>query len=377
MTAHSKFGPSSAHRWLNCTGSIKAEEGIPDTTSEFAAEGTDAHELAEICLKHKVTARNYIGRAPLTNKERVIDQEMADYVQEYIDYVLAFGGDQEYEQHLTYEEWIPGGFGTGDVVAVKDKTILSGDLKYGKGVPVDAEENPQGMLYALGALSERSAFMDFDKVLIVIHQPRLNHVSEWETTPEHIYEFASQAKAQAAIALTDDAPRIPGEKQCQWCKAKPTCPALQAQTEHALMAEFEDLTVKPPKAPEELTDQDLRFILNHKGMIETWLKSVEKHVMGKIESGRGFPGFKMVEGRSNRKWADPAAAEKKLRRLLGARNAYSKKLLSAAQAEKALGKEGKGKIQALIVKPQGKPVLVSDDDKRPPMRLGVTAADFD
>ena len=376
MSDHSVYGPSGAAKWLGCPGSIKAEAGIPDTTSDFAAEGTDAHELAELSLKNKITARNYIGKTPLINKERIIDKEMADYVTEYVSYVNGLGGVQEYEQKFDYSDWVPGGFGTGDAVIVKGTTLFSIDLKYGKGIPVSAEENPQGMLYALGALSERDAFQKFDKVIIVIHQPRLNSVSEWETTPEHIYEFAAYAKERAVLTLTDNPERTPGEKQCQWCRAKATCPALQTQTEHALMVEFEDLSTTPLKEPAQLTDQDLSFILNHKVMIEKWLKSVEQHVVGKIESGHGFPGFKMVEGRSNRKWADEAKAEKMLVKLLGKDKAYKKKLLTAPAAEKALGKEKKAEIKDLIVKPEGKPVLVPEEDKRPPMVLGVTADDF-
>jgi hypothetical protein len=381
MDAHSIYGPSSATKWLNCPGSIKAEEGIPDTTSEFAAEGTCAHALAELCLTTELNhVKRLVGKHQIINKERQdqpITSEMADYVQEYVDYVREIGGHQEYEQHFDYSDWVPGGFGTGDAVAVNGTTLHSIDLKYGKGIPVFAEENPQGMLYALGALSERDAFQTFDKVVIVIHQPRLNSVSEWETTPEHIYEFAAKAREAYKATLKGDAPRIPGEKQCQWCKAKATCPALQSQTEHALMTQFEDLTVKPLKAPTELTDQDLSFILQHKVMIEKWLKSVEQHVVGRFESGQQFPGFKMVEGRSNRKWADDAEAEKLLIKLLGKDNAYKKKLITAPAAEKALGKEKKAAIYHLVIKPAGKPVLVNIEDKRPPMTLGITAADFD
>ena len=376
MSDHSVRGPSGAVGWLHCAGKISAEAGIPDTTSEFAAEGTDGHELADICLTQKRTTRTFIGQTPLINKERVIDQDMADYIQTYVSYINGLGGNQEYEQEVSYDDWVPGGFGTADVIIVKDKTLFVIDLKYGKGIKVDAEENPQGMLYALGALSERDAFQKFDKVIIVIHQPRLNSVSEWETTPEHIYEFAAYAKERAVLTLTDNPERTPGEKQCQWCRAKATCPALQTQTEHALMVEFEDLSTTPLKEPAQLTDQDLSFILNHKVMIEKWLKSVEQHVVGKIESGHGFPGFKMVEGRSNRKWADEAKAEKMLVKLLGKDKAYKKKLLTAPAAEKALGKEKKAEIKDLIVKPEGKPVLVPEEDKRPPMVLGVTADDF-
>ena len=376
MSDHSVYGPSSAHRWLNCPGSIQAEKDIPDVTSEFAAEGTDAHELAEICLTQKRTARNFIGKTPLINKERIIDAEMADYVQQYVDYINSLGGVQEYEQEVSYDEWVPGGFGTADAIAVKPSVLDVADLKYGKGVQVDAENNPQGMLYALGALTERDSFQKFEKVIIHIVQPRLNHISTWETTPKDLYKFGEYAKDRAALCLNPDAPRVPGEKQCQWCRAKATCPALQAQTEHALMVEFKDLTATPLKEPAELTDQDIRFILTHKSMIEKWLKAVEKHVMGKFESGQSFPGYKVVAGRSNRKWADEKEAEKLLKKLLG-QKAYSKKLLTAPAAEKALGKEKKKEIQNLIVKPEGKPVLVPDDDERPPMTLGVTAADFD
>ena len=132
MDAHSVYGGSGAHRYLYCAGSIQAEEGIPDTTSEFAQLGTDGHELSDICFKNKRTARSFVGDKPLTNKERVIDAEMADYVQQYVDFVTAIGGDQEYEQRVTYYEYIPGGFGTADVIIVKDDTLYVIDLKYGK-----------------------------------------------------------------------------------------------------------------------------------------------------------------------------------------------------------------------------------------------------
>lgn len=376
MSAHSVYAPSGAHRWLNCPGSIKAEEGIPDVTNEFAQEGTDAHELAEICLTQKQTTRHYIGKTPLINKERVIDQEMADYVQEYVDYVRAIGGHQEYEQYVDYSEWVPGGFGTADGIVVKNGVMYVIDLKYGKGVKVYSEKNPQGMFYTLGALSERDSFQKFEKVVIVIHQPRLDHVSEWETTPEYIYKFAAKAKKAYQATLKKDAKRIPGEKQCQWCRAKADCPALQKQTEDALMVQFDEMDVKGPPAPANMSQQQLRTALENKPLIETWLKAVEKHVMGKFEIGERFPGFKVVAGRSNRKWSDEKEAEKILYKMIGD-DAYKKKLLTAPAAEKALGKEKKKAIQALIVKPEGKPTLVSEDDKRPPMQLGVTAADFD
>ncbi len=139
MSAHSEFGPSSFYKRILCPGSYNAEKDLPQETSTFAQEGTDAHELAEICLTQKRTARSFIGKSPLINKERVIDEDMAHFVQQYIDYVLSIGGDQEYEQEVSYDEWIPGGFGTADVIAVEEDTLHVIDLKYGKGVEVHAD----------------------------------------------------------------------------------------------------------------------------------------------------------------------------------------------------------------------------------------------
>lgn len=375
MSDHSVYGPSGAARWLNCPGSIKAEAGIPDTESKYAAEGTCAHELAELCLVRNEEAKTWIGRRPPTTTEWVVTQEMADYVQEYLDYIMALEGSQEYEQEVNYEWWVPGGFGTADAIVTNGDTLYVIDFKYGKGVPVHAGNNSQGMLYALGALAERDSFQLFEKVAIVIHQPRIEHVSVWETTPDALYEFGEYAKQQALLTKDPNAKRIPGETQCRWCKAKAVCPALMHKAEHALMLQFHEMEVSKPIPPENLSDEDLYFIMHNKALIETWLKSIEAHVISRIESGGAFPGWKMVEGRSNRRWADEAEAENLLKKLLGDK-AFVKKLLTAPAAEKVLGKEGKKKIQDLIIKPTGSPVLVPDDDKRAPIQT-VTPLDFD
>ena len=374
MEEHSPLGASGASRWLNCAGSYWAQKDLPDTTSEFAYEGTCAHELAEICLANKIAARRRIGLPLIINKDFIVTSDMADYAQTYIDYVRDIGGVQEYEQKVSYSDWVPGGFGTADVIATVDDTLFVIDLKYGKGVKVFAENNPQGMLYALGALHERAVFQDFKEVVIVIHQPRLDHLSEWSITPKELYKWAEWVKERAALCLEPDAPRTPGEKQCQWCRAKATCPALLKHTEVAIMQEFDSFDAELP-VPASLSDEQLKVVMDHKGMIEKWLKSVETHIISQIESGQPFPGWKMVEGRSNRKWGNDVEAEKVLRSYLG-EDAYVKKLLTAPAAEKALGKEDAKLIQELIVKPEGKAVLVPEGDKRPAL-VGITAADFD
>jgi len=373
---HSVYGPSSAERWLNCSGSIQAEAEIPELTeSEFATEGSTAHHLGEICLRENKKTNSFKDCLFHEFPNNPVDQEMVDCVQEYVDYVKSLGGQQEYEQKVSYEEWIPGGFGTADTIVTIGYTLHVIDLKYGKGIKKDSEKNPQGLLYALGALSERDAFQNFSKVIITIHQPRLNHVSSWETTPDYIYKWADQAKIQAKLCTAKNPERTPGESQCRWCRAKPICPALAVRTENALMKQFNELEAVNPTPPTKLRDVDLRFILNNKSMIIDWLKSVEAHVKDRVLNGEGFDGFKIVHGRSTRKWSDEDAAEKKLKRLLGAANAYTKKVLSPAQAEKALGKEKKNKIATLIVKPEGAPTLVSSTDNREAIST-VSAADF-
>ena len=375
MEEHSPLGASGASRWLYCAGSYWAQKDLPDKSSTFAFEGTCAHELAEICLANKVAARRRIGLPLLINKEFIVTSDMADYAQTYIDYVRDIGGVQEYEQKVSYSDWVPGGFGTADVIATVDDTLFVIDLKYGKGVKVFAENNPQGMLYALGALHERAVFQDFKEVVIVIHQPRLDHVSEWSITPKELYKWAEWVKERALMCLEPDAQRTPGEKQCQWCRAKATCPALLKHTEVAIMQEFDSFDAELP-VPASLSDEQLKVVMDHKSVIEKWLKSVETHIIAQIESGQPFPGWKMVEGRSNRKWSNDLEAEKVLRSYLG-EDAYVKKLLTAPAAEKALGKEDAKLIQELIVKPEGKAVLVPEGDKRPALPLGITADDFD
>ena len=379
MAKHSDFGPSSFSRRMLCAGSYNAEKDLPNNTSSFAQQGTDAHELAEICLrppKRKKKAASFIGKRPLTNKECIIDEDMAFHVQKYIDYVIALGGTQEYEQEVWYDKYVPDGFGTSDAICVDFRTLHVADLKYGKGVVVDSVANAQGQLYALGALLERDSFMEFDNVYIHIVQPRLDRHSCWETTPKELYAFGVFASRVAEECLKPDAPRTPGKKQCQFCRAKPLCPALKGQAETALMTQFDSMAVKESlPEPATLTVKQIKSVLDNKDLVDNFLKSVESYVMGQIEIGNGFPDYKIVAGRSNRKWEDPIIAEKTLRSYVGDL-AYNKKLKSPTQAEKTLGKE-KDKIKDLIIKPQGKPVLVSADDKREAIHLGITANDFD
>jgi hypothetical protein len=373
MKGHSNLGPSVAEKWLNCAGSIQMEKNLPPVPdSKYANEGSAAHELAESCLIHGYPTSEFLNTR-LPESQIIVSQEMCEYIQEYVDFVRAIPGDHEYEQKVSYEEWASGGFGTADDIAVTDDTIYVTDLKYGKGIPVDAYENPQGKLYALGALSERSSFQYFEKVVITIHQPRLNSVTQFETTPSDIYQWANDIVRPAALrCLEPNAPLNPGTKQCRWCRAKPICPALLRSTEETLLMEFDDMRDPVPVAL--LTDEQIKIVLENKPLIIDWLNSIETHVMKRICGGNNFPGYKIVHGRSNRKWSDDLAAEEVLVSLLGDK-AYTKKLITAPQAEKAVGKDNLDYIKPLIVKPDGAPTLVPDTDKRKEV-VTITAEDF-
>ena len=376
--AHAKLGASNAHRWLHCPGSVKAEEGFKDKGSAFAAEGTAAHELSELALMHEREPQDWIGHPLVENSEWIVDEEMANFVQVYTDYcrAIAKGADETFiEQRVSYADWVPDGFGTNDFGALflKDKRIKIADLKYGKGVQVDAENNPQAMLYGLGTYAEFSWISEFEWVDIAIIQPRLDHISEWSISVKDLLKWAEWVSQRAEIALSDDAERVPGEKQCRFCKAKSTCPALMKYTEDIIMAEFDNLEDDLP-SPDTLSKDQLRRVLEHKDLIEGWLSSVETVVRERLEDGQDFPGFKIVEGRSIRRWGDETEAEQKLIDILGEK-LHTKKIISPAQAEKALKKDQRAVLEDLVVKPTGKPTLVPESDKRPPLNL--TDDDFE
>ena len=371
-TTHAKLSASGAHRWLACPGSVKAEDGIPDTTSFFAQEGTAAHELGEIALASGTDCVDMIGMNLLENNAYTVTPEMAEAVQVYVDVVRYLGGEQMYEERVDFSEWVPDGFGTSDAIILNETKLSVVDLKYGKGHRVEAQDNVQGILYALGAYAAYGYLYDIKTIEIIIVQPRLDHISTWELSLEDLLKKGEWISQRAEMTQDEHAKRVPGEAQCMWCKAKANCGALQTFTHAVIATDFDNLDKL--SNPDTLTDDELRAALDAKKLIISWLDAVETVVTQRLAAGEEFGGYKMVAGRSSRNWNDELEAATVLESVLGVK-AWERKLQSPAKAEKLLGKSKHVLIESLISNKDGRPTLARESDPRP--AVGATAMDFD
>ena len=348
---------------------MKAEESLPDVKTSASSWGSSAHEVADMCLREGGHADEFLGQIILGCE---VDQEMVDTVETYLSYVRSFGGKMFPEQQVDFSPWVPGGFGTSDCIIINEseKLMRIVDLKGGKGVQVYADNNSQGMLYALGALEDYGMIYDIERVIISIVQPRLDHIDEWEVSVSDLLKWADDVRGKAQLCLTSDAPRVPGEKQCQFCKFKPRCPEQKQMAEQALMVMFDEVSPSTVKDVDALTDEHLAMVMQHKKLIEGWLSSVEKHISDRLQSGESFPGYKIVEGRSTRQWGDEEQAQKALAESgYGEDKLYTRKFVSVAQAEKLVGKKNRELIAELAVKPSGKPTVAPESDKRPAINV--------
>lgn len=350
-TGHHPLGASSSSRWMTCPGSVAASKDMPNQTNAYAEEGTRAHALAEHCLVKGIDAVGVSG----------YPDEMCDHIQTYVDYVreVAQGHKLFVEQRLKLGHIIPEGGGTADAVCWVNDTLHIIDLKYGMGRV--SPDSPQLKIYASGALHPLlKKGIEIKQCELHIFQPRNGGGSSVIVSVDEIHEHDEKVRVAADLCLTDDAPLNPSEKACEWCLAKASCPSL---FEHSLQTVGGDFDVLPETT--SLTDEQLRLVLDHKSLIEKWMKSIEAEVYSRFERGEKFDGYKVVAGRSIRKWSD--GAEQKLNDLLG-ESAYERKLIGIGKAEKALGKKHLEEL-AITVKPEGKPVLVSERDKRPAVAL--------
>jgi hypothetical protein len=377
---------------MACPGSVTLEADIPDTSSAYAREGTAAHELAAMVLEDPAShASDYVGKKIAFNDHGedvlwLITKDMAEYVDDYVKFVRerAEGKILHVEcrlsiGHITSED---GATGTSDVVIIdrEQEAIEVIDLKYGMGVRVDAEHNAQMQMYALGALYEYELISDFSWVTMVIHQPRLNHVSEWNIPVDQLLRFGDEARLAADKVRWEEPTFNAGEKQCRFCKAKATCPALRAEITEIVggVATLDDFI--PETVDSQTGDNYLPMAMSKVGLVEDWCKAVRAEVERRLLAGQTVDGYKLVEGRKgNRAWSDEDAVEKLFKSFrLRQEEMYDFKLISATKAEKLLKENPKrwAKAEQLITRSDGKPSVAPATDKRPAMDVKPVLDDF-
>jgi hypothetical protein len=384
MSAHAVLSPSGASRWLACTPSARLEQTFPDSAGIAAREGTLAHALGELLLLHalgRVTETTYENRLATIQSNDLYNTAMFGHAEDYATFVLerfaeAKAGTPdailEIEVKLDLTEYIQQGFGTGDAVIIADGTLELIDMKYGKGVEVSAFENKQMMLYGLGALKFYALAYDIHDISMTIFQPRLENFSNWSITVEHLRAWGDTVlRPRAALAFAGEGEFQPGT-HCRFCRAKAVC---RANADYQLEKVRKDFA-----APDLLTDEEIADVLERVSGIENWLTAVKDFALvSAVNDGKKWPGFKLVEGRSNRVIADEEKVVARLRDLsYGEELIYNKKIKGIGDLEKLLGKKGFAEeLGQWVVKPKGKPTLVPESDKRPEISSADSAkADF-
>lgn len=395
LPAHSPLGPSSADRWIHCPGSVLATKDLPDTDSEYALEGTAAHTLAERCRKDNLPAKHFIGDkifvelVDKTSKAIEVTKEMADGVQSFIDYLNALPGDDYNESRLFYTEYVKDGFGTMDAAKATTKHVSIVDLKFGKGVQVYAKDNSQLKLYALAFWLTWGWMYDIEEFTLVVHQPRLDHVDEWEIGLPDLLKWADEVVRPAAIAaLTPGGAFVPGD-WCKFCKIKRTCAARAKYVFEFNIDELDDLDgalAADFPARVTLTTEQITQALKRKAHVTSWYSDIEAYVMSELRQGRAIGGWKLVHGRASRVWAkSPGEIERAfiaqgLDEGLHAKLYGPPEIVSPSKAEGIFGKrlfapatakKESGPLASLIDKPLGRPVLVSEDDPRAAIEISA------
>ena len=360
---HAVLSASSSDRWLHCPPSARLCESYEDKGSDYAAEGTDAHALCEYKLRK---ALGLEAEDPTENLTW-FNEEMNDCANGYAAYVLEQVEAAKHvcadpvvliEQRVDFSRWVEGGFGTADALIIADGTLKICDYKHGLGVLVRAEENPQLMCYALGALELFDKIYDIETVSMTIYQPRRDNVSTFEMLKDDLYRWADEVlKPTAELAFAGDGNFLCGE-WCGFCKAKTDCRARAEANLELARYEF--------KFPPLLTDEDIEDILAKVDELVSWASDIKDYALQQAISGKEWHGYKLVEGRSNRKYTNDALVAAAVERI--GIDPYERKLLGVTAMQKLLGKSRFDEIlAAYIEKPQGKPTLVPESDKRPAM----------
>lgn len=364
MSNHALLSPSASHRWLICTPSARLETTIEDKGSSYAEEGTIAHALAEIRLAVKfglISNYDHWKRLKQIRESEYYSEEMEDYVDEYIDLVLDIYEKSkdpfaEVEVKLDLSKYVPESFGSCDAAIVDDGVLYIFDLKYGKGVGVQAEGNSQLKLYALGAYNRYKTLYDIEKIKMYIVQPRKSCTSMAELLPGELIDWAETiVKPTALKAYKGEGVFAPGPEACRFCKANAICRA-RADFFKAKMDKYLGAV---------LTPEEMGATLKELAGIDTWLSNLKVELESRLLAGEIVEGWKIVAGRSNRKYTDEAAIVKALE-AEGIKDIYQpRKILTITNMEKHLGKKVFNRVvRPYVEKPEGKPTLVEESDKR-------------
>lgn len=378
---HALLGPSSAHRWMVCTPSARLEEGLEDKGSEYAQEGTLAHRLGELLLRQRWEGADITADLEAVVTHPLYSAAMWEHMEGYVAFIEERMAEARtrcadprvfIEQTVRFDDYVPEGFGTADCIILADGLMDVIDLKYGAGVPVSAEGNPQMRIYGLGCYLALSWAYQIDSIRMTIYQPRLDSISTDAMTREDLLAWAdAELKPKAALAWEGAGDFHPGEHQCKWCKIAATC---RARAELQLQLAAYDFAQPPTLTPEEVAD-----VLTRLPDLLAWADQVKTYALdAAINKGQHFPGFKVVEGRSNRKYTNEHAIYLRLKKAgYSAADLYKpKELLGITAMEKLVGKKHLEElVGGLIEKPAGAPTLVPESDKRPELNTAAQAAE--
>ena len=360
---HAVLSASSANRWLHCPPSVRLSEGYMDKASVFAMEGTSAHELCEYKLR---SALGMEAENPTENLD-FYNTEMEECAEGYATYILELVEKAKetcsdpvvmVEQRVDFSRYVPEGFGTADCIIIADDILNIVDYKHGKGVEVSAEDNPQMKLYALGALELFDCLYDISKVQMTIFQPRLSNVSVFVMDKADLLNWANdELTAKAELAFEGKGELCCGE-WCKFCKAKSNCKERARVNMEMAQYEFRKSSL--------LTDEEVVKILSRIDELTSWASDVKNFALEQAVRGKQWPGWKVVEGRSNRKYTDEGAVAQVVKN--AGYNPYDEKIMGITNMTKMLGKEKFNELLGdFVERPQGKPTLVTEDDNRPEM----------
>ena len=358
---HALLSASSAHRWISCPPSALLSKNFEDVSSSFAQEGTDAHTLAQYKLENSLG----INTKDPTEALSFYNEEMNSHAENYAIFVLEqvektkeTCADPQVliEQKLDFSKYVPGGYGYVDCLIIADGTLTVIDYKYGLGIAVSAERNPQMFCYALGALALFDGIYDIDNVHLIIYQPRRENISEYDISNSELIKWAEEVLAPTAELAIKGKGEYKSGAHCQFCKAKATCRKRAECNLELAKYDFE--------VPATLDDHEIAAILRKADELVSWANDVKEYALKEALHGTKFEGFKLVAGRSNRKYTNEAAVADIV--VAAGKDPYEKKLLGITAMTALLGKKVFEEILGgLILKSPGKPTLVTIDDKRP------------